>query len=120
MNRPLLYSAPMATPGPWSCDAQGRVSGPRGQHVATVHGDVCGELIHGEAETAANGAVLAAAPALYVAALNAVLTLKHARTCVNPSEYAHALDWHRLESDLAAALRSAGADLPPVPPRMAP
>lgn len=67
-----------------------------------------------------NRPLLYSAPALYVAALNAVLPLRHARTCVNPSEYAQALDWHRLESELSDALRSAGADMPPVPPRMAP
>lgn len=42
------------------------------------------------------------------------------RLIATDRQHRPALDWHRLESDLAAALRSAGADLPPVPPRMAP
>ena len=115
MTRPLLYSAPMATPGPWRHDRRA-ILAPAGHCIAEVFSGGADSLEGADA----NGRLIAAAPALYVAALNAVLTLKHARTCVNPSEYAHALDWHRLESDLAAALRSAGADLPPVPPRMAP
>lgn len=45
---------------------------------------------------------------LLQAALHALLTVRHARTKVNPEEVGTAVDWRRVEVELSAALRAAG------------
>jgi hypothetical protein len=43
-------------------------------------------------------------------------TLRYARTTVDPEEYATAVDWRRVERELAARLTAHGAELPPEQP----